>query len=876
MASLYCLLCSRNINNHCYHVKCCLCLRSCHVKCLPLFGTEDYLRAKDPANLWSCSKCNSIMFPFNNHDDEDFDSILSELNPLQEFTIDNLEERVFSPFEFENIENDDPLNECDPDSNFYNISSCGTLKPSKYYTIPRFVNEINTDKIKQTSFSLIHTNIRSSKKNLSDFLDFITLTEYDFSCIGLSETWLTEYTVDAFDLPGYSHITYTRSGRIGGGVSIYLKNNLTYSNRNDLQSADSCFETVFIEVNKENTNAKSNVIYGVIYRPPDSDIEKFTQYINTVLNTIKKEGKLAYLMGDYNINLLNSGTHTLTNQFVDMMFTNSFVPLINQPTRITKNTATLIDNIFTNDIKDSACTKGIFYTDITDHFPVFYIDSNFQNNVETEYIYKRFFSDDNVKTFRDILSDSNLDNILTLSDPQTCMTILHEALCKAHNIAFPLKKIRLKYRNRKPWLTDALKTSIKRKNVLYIALRKHYSPEKETYYKRYKNQLSKIVREAERKHYLNLLTKEKDNFKKSWNVLKEIINKNKQHNKQAHFIHNNIKYTKPADISEKFNDYFVNIGPTLASKITNVSDSAHPCLNKHFSNNFFLTPTDSVEVNELVKTLKLSSPGHDNITSNVLQSAIDIIGPSLAHTINASFSTGVFPKELKISNVIPLFKSGESSMFTNYRPVSLLSTLSKVFEKLFYKRLLSFLKKYNILYSLQFGFRQEHSTYMAHLVLIDKIIDALENNEFAIGVFLDFSKAFDTVDHSILLNKMEHYGIRGTPLKWIQSYLTDRYQYTSFNGASSQHKLVSCGVPQGSVLGPLLFLLYVNDLALVSPRLFTILFADDTNMFITGTNLNDIVEELNIELKKIVHWLKVNKLSLNIQKTQYMIFHPKN
>ena len=289
----------------------------------------------------------------------------------------------------------------------------------------------------------------------------------------------------------------------------------------------------------------------------------------------------------------------------------------------------------------------------------------------------------------------------------------------------------------------------------------------------------------------------------------------------------------------------------------------------------FLSPTDENEVNIIVKSLKEGSSGFDNISSKLIKQSLDIYLPHLVYIINLSFASGTFPDDLKLANVLPLFKSGSSCLFINYRPISLLTGVSKVFEKLFYNRLYKFLIKNDILYNLQFGFLRGRSTDMALITLVDKIIKNLENDEYSIGIFLDFSKAFDTVDHGILLNKLEFYGIRGTPLSWLHSYLSNRKQFTTYNGFTSSIKEINCGVPQGSILGPLLFLLYINDLAYVSKSLFTIMYADDTNCFISGKDLTEISNTLNVELSKLVTWLKANKLSLNITKTHYMVFAPK-
>ena len=293
-------------------------------------------------------------------------------------------------------------------------------------------------------------------------------------------------------------------------------------------------------------------------------------------------------------------------------------------------------------------------------------------------------------------------------------------------------------------------------------------------------------------------------------------------------------------------------------------------------NNMFIRPAIENEVKSVIKSLKLSSSGWDTISAKVIKTTYHSILTPLTHVINLSLSTGVFPSELKIARIIPLFKAGDPMHFSNYRPVSVLPIFSKIFERIMYNRLLSFINKNKLLYNLQFGFRPGHSPNMALIYLVDKVSNALEQGDFVLGLFLDFSKAFDTVDHAILLKKLEFYGVRGVPLLWFNSYLNGREQFVEYDGHSSSKQIVKCGVPQGSILGPLLFLLYINDLALVCPKLFSILFADDSNMFLSGKDPNKLIRDMNEEMHKITQWLTVNRLSLNVDKTHFMLFRKKN
>ena len=238
---------------------------------------------------------------------------------------------------------------------------------------------------------------------------------------------------------------------------------------------------------------------------------------------------------------------------------------------------------------------------------------------------------------------------------------------------------------------------------------------------------------------------------------------------------------------------------------------------------------------------------------------------------NESICTGKIPDSFKVAKVIPLYKKDENDLFSNYRPVSVLPIFSKILERLVFNRCMSYLDHHRILYKRQYGFRKKHSTYMAVIDLVNKITEAVDNDKFTAGVFLDLSKAFDTIDHTILLDKLYHYGFRGITHKWFEDYLSNRKQYVYYNGVPSQQQNLTCGVPQGSILGPLLFIIYVNDIHLITDSLDVISFADDTNLFYSHNQFNVIEEVFNKELVNVNRWFQVNKLSVNAKKSNYMV-----
>ena len=291
----------------------------------------------------------------------------------------------------------------------------------------------------------------------------------------------------------------------------------------------------------------------------------------------------------------------------------------------------------------------------------------------------------------------------------------------------------------------------------------------------------------------------------------------------------------------------------------------------------YLQETTTDEVEEIIKKLDIKKAADIyGISTKVVKDGGFVMVEIITLLFNLSISQGKFPDALKNAKVIPIHKDDSRLETSNYRPISLLPTLSKIFEKLMYARLIGFFSKHNILYENQFGFQSNMSTEYAVNQVLNYIVNTLERNEFGVCIFLDFAKAFDTVNHEILLGKLEHYGIRGVALGWIRNYLTNRMQCTEIGDTQSELEMIKCGVPQGSVLGPLLFLIYINDI-INSSKLFNFtLFADDTSLYYSCKNTNNLENVVNTELAKISDWLSANRLSLNVAKSKLLYFTNKN
>ena len=317
----------------------------------------------------------------------------------------------------------------------------------------------------------------------------------------------------------------------------------------------------------------------------------------------------------------------------------------------------------------------------------------------------------------------------------------------------------------------------------------------------------------------------------------------------------------------------MNVGPQTEKGIPKVpSMTPDKFLKNRNQLNLIIMHISDDEVLKIIEKLPNKSFGPASIPLRLLKVIADLIVMPLCHIINLSFSSGVFPEVWKIAKVIPLHKGGSTEELNNFRPISLLSIFDKIIEKLMHVRLYSFLEENDVFCKNQYGFKKKSNCAHSLIEMTEKIKESVDNGKFGCGIFIDLKKAFDTVNHKILLHKLEHYGVRGAPLKWFESYLSNRKQYVYYNGVASEVLTITCGVPQGSVLGPLLFLVYINDLPNISDKLDFFLFADDTNIYFESDDLVTMERTVNEEIKKLCLWLNLNRLALNVSKTNFVIF----
>ena len=332
--------------------------------------------------------------------------------------------------------------------------------------------------------------------------------------------------------------------------------------------------------------------------------------------------------------------------------------------------------------------------------------------------------------------------------------------------------------------------------------------------------------------------------------------------------------TDGGEIAQGFCDFYCKVGPELASKITKVKEREFSdYMGEMVQEDLIWRPTTPDEVEELCKGLEPGKGmGWDGISPRVIKAVSRELAAPLSRLYNYCMREGYYPPCFKVARIVPIFKAEDPTKFSNYRPVSVLPVLSQIFERILKVRLTGFFDKHKVIVPGQYGFRNKHSTAMAILDMVEKVRAAWDRKDLALGVFIDLKKAFDTVDHKILIRKLEHYGVRGDAVKLLESYLRDRTQYVSYGGFESERGHVECGVPQGSVLGPLFFIIYVNDMVRASPGLDLVLFADDTSKFARGKDPVELFGKVNRGLEELSKWFRCNKLTLNLKKTEYIFF----
>ena len=762
----------------------------------------------------------------------------------------------------------------------------------------------NKKSARNNELDILSLNVRSLTKFISYARENTELFEHhDILC--LNETncledklpnGLNDITIENFYEPLIK--SPVRDTGRGGGLAIYV--NKRVCDEANIETFDpnpeplnTSGEFQFIKI-KHCKGTNKTFILGNVYRSPSRKPDSFNKLYDLVLNKLNRHSKkLVYIVGDFNQDLIKYEQDINSQNLTDIASNHGFVQIVSRPTRITDHSATLIDHVYTNSL-DSTISCNIITHDISDHLATntkISLESSGHNfaynlrNISTEDCNKerRIFNEANNHIFEELIGNETWDGLTDDMDAQTKYDKFSETYMKHYNTAYPLKSNRTRRENEranpKPWILPWLEEACARKQNHYHNFVKEPSPENKTLYDKWSAFCTKHVNKAKAKYYKKYFDEYQDNSRKQWQMINNLLNRSRKKNSIKRLVKEDGSIVNtPLGMAETFNEYFTNIAANL-KQTTGYGPGPHMHTHDHTDylhdpavNSIYLKPSEPSEVYEIINNFKNKATLDCKISVLKIANKNFRFTTTLSNVINSSLDQGTFPQQLKTARVVPIHKGGDKCTVSNYRPISLLTSFSKIYEKIMHNRMLSFLQSNNSLFEAQYGFRPGRSCEHAILNAQNILLNSLNSRQISLLLLIDYSKAFDMVDHEILATKLEHYGIRGKALDWMKSYLQDRSQFVSVDGTDSSAKPLRYGVPQGSILGPLLFIIYINDLPGISNIARFIMYADDANIIITADSISEINNLLRELCIKLVHWVKCNGLALNLKKTNYMIF----
>lgn len=692
-----------------------------------------------------------------------------------------------------------------------------------------------------------------SVRNKTDDLFIILECLKSPSIVLLTEHWLAPG--EPLHIPGYVVLSKFCRANFEHGGTVALVNECISENFSNFDK----FDDLLVEKQFEFSiirSVKSKCFIVCIYRSPKSNLNLFLERLELLLSKFAP-GHNIILAGDLNIDFEDKdGRSTL--KLSDLFESFNLNMHVHSFTRVTQTSSTTIDYIASNIQGNVSC--NVFDPDLSDHSAVLAnipLDCKFASGSKK---FGRIYSSHNFEQFRQNCENFNWTSILQKPDP---LEAFHNTLAGFVDSVFPIRRLRPKRRDRKGWLTAGIRTSAA--NLRFLnRLRKVYSDNAmlQSYYSIYRKTYRVVILNAKKLHYSGRLSVSNNKQRESWAIVGEITN----------------RLGSPSEVnidSDLLNDYYCSVANNLTKDLHPVTDPLTYLSNVNVSEPLSIfPPTTPEEIKKTINSMKNKRAATDDgISVKILENLPNEALATLSDVVNISFQTGLFPSCFKVAKVIPLYKGGDRSSPSNYRPISLLSTLSKVVESLVKRRLMEFIARHAILSTDQYGFQPNRNTSDAMLDFLSGVFRGINGREASAAVFCDLSKAFDCVSHEVLLRKLYSYGIRDGVLAWFKSYLSGREQSVYLNGVSSSRQHVLCGVPQGSVLGPILFLIYINDLTLLDITGHFTLFADDTTVLWRNKDPWRLLRDIALDLQKVKQWCDANRLCLNMSKTHLIGFN---